>query len=61
MKAIVCTKYGDPLEVLQLREVEKPTPGDNQVLVKVLAASVNVADLAQLTESPGTTAGHRVI
>ncbi len=46
MKAIVCTKYGDPLEVLQLREVEKPTPGDDQVLVKVLAASVNVADLA---------------
>ncbi len=46
MKAIVCTKYGDPLEVLQLKEVERPTPGDNQVLVKVVAASVNIADLA---------------
>ncbi len=46
MKAIVCTKYGDPLEVLQLKEVETPTPGDDQVLVKVLASSVNVMDLA---------------
>jgi NADPH:quinone reductase-like Zn-dependent oxidoreductase len=46
MKAILCTNYGSPLDVLHLKEVDKPYPTDNQVLVKVLAASVNVADLA---------------
>jgi len=46
MKAIVCTRYGDPLEVLQLKEVDKPVPTEGRVLVRVHAASVNKADLA---------------
>lgn len=43
MKAIVCLEYGSP-DVLKLKEVEKPTPGDDQVLIQVHASSVNAAE-----------------
>ena len=51
MKAIVYTRYGSP-DVLQLKDVEKPTPKDNQVLVKVHAASANPADWHLMRAEP---------
>lgn len=47
MKAIVYTKYGGP-EVLHLQEVDKPTPMDNEVLIKVYAVSINDWDWGKL-------------
>ncbi|MFK7855872.1 MAG: NAD(P)-dependent alcohol dehydrogenase, partial [Granulosicoccus sp.] len=43
MKAIVSTAYGSP-EVLQVSDIEKPTPKNNEVLIRVIASSVTAAD-----------------
>ena len=51
MKAIVRDNYGSP-DVLELREIEKPTPREDEVLVKVHAASVNAMDYRFLTGTP---------
>jgi NADPH:quinone reductase-like Zn-dependent oxidoreductase len=51
MKAMVYHKYGSP-DVLQLEEVEKPTPKDDEVLIKVLAASANAPDWRALRTNP---------
>ena len=43
MKAMVCTKFGPP-DVLQLQEVARPAPRDNEVLIRIYATTVTVGD-----------------
>jgi NADPH:quinone reductase-like Zn-dependent oxidoreductase len=43
MKAVVLTRYGSP-EMLQLQQVEKPTPGDHDVLIRIIASTVTLGD-----------------
>ena len=51
MKAIVCPKYGSP-DVLQLQEVAKPAPEDDDVLIKIHAASINSRDWRFMRANP---------
>jgi len=48
MKAVVCTKYGAPEQVLELQELERPIPAEKRVLVRVLAASINKVDVGPI-------------
>lgn len=45
MRAVVCERWGEPAEVLQVRDVPEPTPGPGQVLVRMIAAPINPSDL----------------
>jgi NADPH:quinone reductase-like Zn-dependent oxidoreductase len=51
MKAILCTRYGSP-DVLQLREVAKPAPKDDEVLIEIHAASINSRDWRMMRANP---------
>jgi NADPH:quinone reductase-like Zn-dependent oxidoreductase len=52
MKAIVQMAYGEPSDVLELNEIEKPVPKDGEVLIKIQAASVTFGDLAAVKGKP---------
>ena len=52
MRAIVCRQYGPPEIALRSEDVEKPTPGDNEVLIRVRAAAVNPLDWHLMKGSP---------
>jgi NADPH:quinone reductase-like Zn-dependent oxidoreductase len=52
MKAIVQTAYGEPSEVLELQEIEKPAPKEDEVLIKVHATSITFGDLTTVKGEP---------
>ena len=51
MKAIICTKYGSP-DVLQIQDVAQPAPRDDEVLIKIQAASINARDWRFMRAQP---------
>jgi NADPH:quinone reductase-like Zn-dependent oxidoreductase len=51
VKAVICTRYGPP-DAIELKEVARPVPGDNDVLVEVRASSVNYNNLGHVRGSP---------
>ncbi len=52
MKAIICTKYGGP-DVLQIQDVAKPSPKENEVLIKIHATTVHIGDTKIRSFKPG--------
>src|SRR5512142_3347877 len=52
MKAVICTRYGPP-EVLKIVDVERPVPGDHEVLIKVFATTVHIGDTKVRRLEPG--------
>lgn len=52
MKAIVCSRYGAPESVLQLKDVPKPTPRDNEALVKIHTTAINHYDWSIVRGKP---------
>lgn len=52
MKAVTYQKYGSPEQVLQIKEVTKPTPKDNELLVKIKATTINDYDWSMVTGKP---------
>ncbi len=52
MKAVICTKYGAP-NVLQIQEIDSPTPKNNEILVKIYATTVHIGDTKIRSFKPG--------
>ena len=52
MKAVICTKYGPP-EVLEIQDIKKPVPKDDEVLIKIHATTVHIGDTKLRGFKPG--------